>query len=210
VEQHIVALTAAKIVAIVRLEQYDRAVEVAQALLAGGITAIEYTLTGSGAFAAIERVRVALGDRMLVGVGTALQPDDAMQAVSAGAQFVVTPAVRPAVIAAASKAGVPTACGALTPTEALTAHEAGAAFIKIFPARTFGPGYIRDILAPLPFLRIMPTGGIGADNVKAYLDAGAVGVGIGGSLVPQKAVQAGDWHVLTAGAQACVSAMKGA
>lgn len=206
----IAAVAAAKIVAIVRLEHYDRAVDVAQALYAGGITAIEYTLTGSGAFAAITRVRAAMGDRMLIGVGTALTEADAQGAIDAGAQFLVTPAVRPAVVAVGVRAGVPTACGAMTPSEALTAHEAGAAFIKIFPARALGPGYIKDLLAPLPFLKVMPTGGIGADNLKSYLDAGAVGVGIGGSLVPAKAVQNGDWQVLTNGAKECVAALKGA
>ena len=206
----VAALSAAKIVAIVRLENYDRAVEVAQALYAGGITAIEYTLTGSGAFAAIEKVRTTMGERMLIGVGTALSEADAQGAIAAGSQFIVTPAVRPTVIAAGLRAGIPTACGAMTPTEALTAHEAGAAFIKIFPARSLGPGYIKDLLAPLPFLRVMPTGGIGADNLKSYLDAGAVGVGIGGSLVPAKAVQHGDWQVLTDGAKQCVAALKGA
>ena len=96
----IAALSAAKIVAIVRLDAYDRAVEVAQALYAGGITAIEYTLTGRGAFAAIEKVRTAMGDRMLIGVGTALSEADAQGAIAAGSQFIVTPAVRPAVVAA--------------------------------------------------------------------------------------------------------------
>lgn len=208
-DTRIAALAAAKIVAIVRLENYDRALEVAQALLAGGITAIEYTLTGQGAFAAINKVRTVMGDRMLIGVGTALTADDAAGAIDAGAQFVVTPTVRPNVISIAAKSNVPTACGAFTPTEALTAHEAGAAFVKIFPARTLGPGYIKDVLAPLPFLRLMPTGGIGADNLKSYLDAGAVGVGIGGSLVPAKAVANGDWQVLTDGARACVNALEG-
>ena len=210
VDALIAAVAAAKIVAIVRLEHYDRAVDVAHALYAGGITAIEYTLTGSGAFAAISRVRAAMGERMLIGVGTALTEADARGAIDAGAQFLVTPAVRPAVIATGVRAGIPTACGAMTPTEALTAHENGAAFIKLFPARTLGPGFITDLLAPLPFLKVMPTGGIGADNLKSYLDAGAVGVGIGGSLVPAKAVEAGDWQVLTNGASACVAALKGA
>ena len=208
-EELIAALSAAKIVVIVRLDRYDRAVEVAQALYAGGITAIEFTLTGAGAFDAISRVRSAMGNQMLIGVGTALTVADAEGAIAAGSQFIVTPAVRPLVIAAGIKAGIPTACGAMTPSEALTAHEAGAAFIKIFPARSLGPGYIRDILAPLPFLKLMPTGGIGADNLKQYLDAGAIGVGIGGSLVPAKAVDAGDWQVLTDGAKQCVAALGG-
>jgi 2-dehydro-3-deoxyphosphogluconate aldolase/(4S)-4-hydroxy-2-oxoglutarate aldolase len=119
------AVARAQIVAIVRLDNYDRALAVAEALLAGGINAIEYTLTGSGAFAAVSKVRNALGDRMLVGVGTVLSEQDATESIAAGAQFLVTPAVRPKVIKKATKAGIPTCCGALTPTEALTAHEAG-------------------------------------------------------------------------------------
>jgi len=203
------AVARAQIVAIVRLDNYDRALAVAEALLAGGINAIEYTLTGSGAFAAVSKVRNALGDRMLVGVGTVLSEQDATESIAAGAQFLVTPAVRPKVIKKATKAGIPTCCGALTPTEALTAHEARAEFIKIFPARNFGPAYIKDILAPLPFLKLIPTGGIDASNLQSYLAAGATGVGIGGSLVTAKAVDAGDWQQLTNGARACVAALRG-
>ncbi|HMP41452.1 MAG TPA: bifunctional 4-hydroxy-2-oxoglutarate aldolase/2-dehydro-3-deoxy-phosphogluconate aldolase [Roseiflexaceae bacterium] len=201
------AITASRIVAIVRLEQYDHAVEVARALLAGGITAVEFTLTGSGANEAISATRSVLGDHMQVGVGTVLDPAAASAAISAGAQFVVTPALRPAVIEACLAHAVPILCGALTPTEALTAHEAGADMIKIFPARSFGPSYIRDLLAPLPFLRVVPTGGISADNAHSYLAAGAAAVGIGGNLVAARAVVHRDWAAISAAARACVDAI---
>ena len=182
------AITAARIVAIVRLERYDRAVEIAHALLAGGISTIEFTLTGAGAHDAIGAARAALGDRAQIGVGTVLTTDAAAAAIDAGAQFVVTPALRLDAIGTCRARGVPILCGALTPTEALTAHEAGADMVKIFPARMGGPQYIRDLLAPLPFLKLAPTGGISAENARAYLDAGAVAVGIGGNLVSAAAV----------------------
>jgi 2-dehydro-3-deoxyphosphogluconate aldolase/(4S)-4-hydroxy-2-oxoglutarate aldolase len=198
-----------RIVAVVRLEQYDQALAVAEALLEGGISALEFTLTGSGALEAIAGARGALGDTAQIGVGTVLTPEAAEAAIAAGAQFVVTPAVRPAVVAACRSRGVPCLCGAHTPTEVLAAHEAGAHMIKIFPARAFGPQYLRDLLAPLPGLRLVPTGGIDASNARAYLDAGAVAVGIGGKLVAKEAVASGDWARITEQARACVAAVKG-
>ena len=200
------SITQARIVAIVRLENYASAVEVAQALVDGGITVVEFTLTGSGALDAISACRETLGDSALIGVGTALSAADAQQAISAGAQFVVTPALRPSVIDVCKVHAVPVLCGALTPSEALQAHELGADMIKIFPARAFGPAYIKDLLAPLPMLKLVPTGGVSAENARAYLDAGAIAVGIGGTLVPASAVARRDWAQITAVAHACVQA----
>jgi 2-dehydro-3-deoxyphosphogluconate aldolase/(4S)-4-hydroxy-2-oxoglutarate aldolase len=200
-------ITASRIVAIVRLENYDSAVEVARALLAGGITSVEFTLTGSGAHEAITACRAALGAQMLIGVGTVLDERAAHSSIAAGAQFVVTPTLRPEVILACRSHGIPVLCGAFTPTEALTAHELGADMIKIFPARALGPAYIRDLLAPLPFLKLVPTGGIGPENARAYLDAGAAAVGMGGNLVAARNVATGDWDAITAVARACVQAI---
>src|SRR5262245_2889535 len=202
------AIAAARIVAIVRLERYDRAVEIARALLAGGISAIEFTLTGAGAHDAIGAARSALDRQAQIGVGTVLTVDAAEAAIDAGAQFVVTPTLRLEVIAACRTRGVPILCGAFTPSEALTAHEAGADIVKIFPARLGGPQYIRDLLAPLPFLKLAPTGGISAENARAYLDAGAVAVGIGGNLVSAAAVAEADWGRIEAAARAIVEAIR--
>ena len=203
------AILETKIVAIVRLERYDRAVEITRALLAGGISAVEFTLTGAGAYDAIAATRAALCEQAQVGVGTVLNVDAAEASIGAGAQFVVTPTMSPAVIRACVARSTPILCGALTPTEALAAHEAGASMVKLFPARLGGPQYLRDILAPLPFLRIVPTGGIGAENARAYIDAGAVAVGIGGSLISAQAVAQADWGRITSGARAVVEAIKG-
>jgi 2-dehydro-3-deoxyphosphogluconate aldolase / (4S)-4-hydroxy-2-oxoglutarate aldolase len=204
------AILETKIVAIVRLERYDRAIEITRALLAGGISVVEFTLTGAGAYDAITATRAALGDAAQIGVGTVLNVDTATASINAGAQFVVTPTTSPAVIRACVARGTPILSGALTPTEALTAHEAGADMVKLFPARFGGPQYLRDILAPLPFLQIVPTGGVSAENARTYIDAGAVAVGIGGSLITAKDVAAENWERITAGARAVVDAVKGA
>jgi 2-dehydro-3-deoxyphosphogluconate aldolase/(4S)-4-hydroxy-2-oxoglutarate aldolase len=196
-----------RIVAIIRLEQYDRAVDIARALLAGGISVLEFTLTGAGAHQAISATRAALGDAIHVGVGSVTEPAAAREAISAGAQFVVTPVLRPLVIEACQKLSTPILCGALTPTELLTAYEAGADMVKLFPARLGGPAYLRDVLAPLPQLRLVPTGGISAENARAYLDAGAIAVGMGGNLVPSQAVAQGDWPRITNAARECVAAV---
>lgn len=203
------AIVAARVVAIVRLERYDHAVELGRALVAGGITALEFTLTGAGAHKAISDCRAALGDTAQIGVGTVLTPADAISSIDAGAQFVVTPVVRPAVIATCRERNTPILCGAFTPTEAFDAYEAGADMVKIFPARIGGPKYITDLLGPLPFLKLVPTGGIGPENARSYLDAGAQAVGIGGNLVNAAKVAAQDWDAITETARACVAAVRG-
>ena len=197
-----------KIVAIIRLDDYGRAVEVAQALVSGGITVLEFTLTGRGAIEAISTVRGALGDAACVGVGTVLKAEDAHAAIDAGAQFVVTPAVRKPVIAACVSRDTPICCGGFTSTELLEAYEAGSEIVKLFPAHLGGPKYVKDLLAPLPFLKIMPTGGVSAENARGFLEAGAVAVGIGGNLVSKKAIAEGAFEQITSTARACVEAVR--
>ena len=197
-----------KIVAIIRLDDYDRAVEVARALVDGGIPALEFTLTGRGAIEAIAAVRKALGDAACVGVGSVLQPEQAHAAIESGAQFVVTPAVRKQVIAACANRGTLVLSGGFTPTELLEAYEAGSELVKLFPAQQGGPRYLKDVLAPLPFLKLVPTGGVSADNARDYLAAGAVALGMGGNLVSKQAVAAGDFAHITATAQASVAAIR--
>ena len=200
-------ILAQKVVAVVRLEDFSRAVEVAQALVAGGVGVLEFTLTGQGALEAITATRKALGDSVCVGVGTVLTPEQAEAAHDAGAQFAVTPAVRRKVIERCVKHRMLVLCGGLTPTELLEAHEAGAELVKVFPARMGGPKYIQDVLAPLPFLKLVPTGGVSPETARDYLAAGAVAVGIGGNLVSNKLVAAGAFEQISAGARACMDAV---
>jgi 2-dehydro-3-deoxyphosphogluconate aldolase/(4S)-4-hydroxy-2-oxoglutarate aldolase len=198
---------AEKIVAIVRLDDYVSAVDVARALEAGGIRVLEFTLTGTGAIEAIAATRLALGDTVCVGAGTVLSAADAHATIAAGAQFVVTPALRPAVIKACVSHNVLAVCGGFTPTELLQAHECGAQLIKVFPAQAAGARYLSDVLAPLPFLKLVPTGGISALNAHEYFAAGAVAVGLGGSLVSRKAVAARAFGEITAAATQCRAAI---
>lgn len=196
-----------KVIAVVRLDDYNRAVGVAQALAAGGVTVLEFTLTGRGAMEAVSATRRALGDAVCVGVGTVLTSEEAEAAIDAGAQFAVTPALRRQVIATCIKRQTLILCGGLTPTELLGAHEAGAELVKVFPARLGGPKFIKDILAPMPFLKLVPTGGVSPENARDYLAAGAVAVGIGGNLVSNKLVAAEAFDQITAMARACMDAV---
>lgn len=197
-----------KIIAVIRLDDYARAVDVARALVAGGITVMEFTLTGQGAIEAVSATRKALDDAVCVGVGTVLKAEDADAAIDAGAQFAVTPAVLRQVIATCVKRQTLVVGGGFTPTELLEAYEAGAELVKVFPARLGGPKFIKDVLAPLPFLQLVPTGGVGPENAHDYLSAGAVAVGIGGNLVSNKLIAAEAFDQITATAQACIAAIR--
>jgi 2-dehydro-3-deoxyphosphogluconate aldolase/(4S)-4-hydroxy-2-oxoglutarate aldolase len=188
-------------VAVVRLDNTESAIRVADALHAGGVTALEITVTVPDAFSVIAAITRRFGDEVCVGVGTVLDVETVRGAVAAGARYVVSPVFRPAVIAESHRLGVPAMPGAITPTEMLTAHDAGADVVKIFPADPFGPGYLKSVLAPMPFLRLMPTGGVTPDNVGDWIDAGAVAVGLGGALVDARLVAAGDWSAITARAR---------
>lgn len=197
-----------KIIAVIRLDDYARAIDVARALVAGGITVMEFTLTGQGAIEAVSATRKALDDAVCVGVGTVLKAEDADAAIDAGAQFAVTPAVLRQVIATCVKRQTLVVGGGFTPTELLEAYEAGAELVKVFPARLGGPKFIKDVLAPLPFLQLVPTGGVGPENAHDYLSAGAVAVGIGGNLVSNKLIAAEAFDQITATAQACIAAIR--
>ena len=196
-----------KIIAVVRLEDYQRAVDVARALAAGGIPVLEFTLTGQGALEAVSATRKALGEAVCVGVGTVLRAEDAETAIGAGAEFLVTPALRRQVIATSVKRQTLVLCGGFSPTELLEAYEAGSELVKLFPAQLAGPRYIKDVLAPMPFLKLVPTGGVSPENARDYLNAGAVAVGIGGNLVSNKLVKAEAFDQITRTARACVDAV---
>lgn len=203
------AMATVPVVAIVRLADAAAAVPVAAAVHAGGIRLIEVTLTTAGALDAVGAMREAGLDGFVVGVGSVRTPAEAAEAVDAGAEYLVTPATHLEVIGVARAAGVPLVCGGLTPTELDTAHQAGADYVKLFPAATVGPRYLREVLAPMPDLRIVPTGGITVDNVADFRAAGAAGVGIGSALVDLQAVGAGDWAEIERRAAGLVAAWHG-
>jgi 2-dehydro-3-deoxyphosphogluconate aldolase/(4S)-4-hydroxy-2-oxoglutarate aldolase len=201
-------LTDPGIIAVVRAQQAAQVLPLSEALIAGGVRVIEITMTTPNALAAIREAREKLGERALIGVGTVLDANTARAAIAAGAEFVVTPICRTELVAIAHAAGCPVMLGAYTPTEAQLAHEAGADFIKIFPADTLGPGYIKALRAPLPHLRIVPTGGVDVQNVADFLKAGCAALGVGSSLVSTKILQEADWPELTRRASAFVAAAR--
>jgi 2-dehydro-3-deoxyphosphogluconate aldolase/(4S)-4-hydroxy-2-oxoglutarate aldolase len=190
-------LTQPGVIAVVRASKSDQVLPLADALLEGGVSAIEVTMTTPNAIGVIRDLSRQRGSHALVGVGTVLDVDTARGALDAGAEFVVSPVMRPELVKAAHGADRPIMLGAFTPTEAQAAYEAGSDFIKIFPSDTLGPKYIKAILAPLPHLRIIPTGIGKPEDVSAFIRAGCVGVGLGSLLIPAEALRAGNWSEFT-------------
>ena len=186
------------VVGILRGVPADQTVEVADALRAGGVDVIEVTADTDGALDTISHLRETF-DRsdLLVGAGTVLDSETAGAALRAGAEFVVTPSFDPGVVDTCNRYGAVVVPGVMTPTEAVTAYEAGADALKLFPASTLGPGHVRSLKGPLPQLPLLPTGGVSLDNVAEFVDAGADGVGVGSSLVDSEAVAAEEYGVLT-------------
>ena len=180
------------VVAVLRAPSPEMLAEVADALLAGGVEAIEVTFTVPGAHRVIEEVADRLGDKVLLGAGTVLDPQTARTALLAGAEFIVAPTVNLEVIRLCHRYDKVVMPGALTPTEVLTAWEAGADVVKVFPSDLTGPKYLKALHGPLPQVRLLPTGGVNLKTAADFLRAGACALGIGGALVEAKAVAAGD------------------
>jgi 2-dehydro-3-deoxyphosphogluconate aldolase/(4S)-4-hydroxy-2-oxoglutarate aldolase len=195
------------IVAIIRADSSEHVVDAAGALFEGGVLAIEVTMNTPNALQAITAMREKLDGNAVIGVGTVLDAETARAAILAGAQFVVTPATREETIRICNRYGKPIISGAFTPTECLAAHEYGADFVKFFPAEHAGLTYIKNILAALPMLRIIPTGGVTVDTVADYLSAGCVALAAGSSLVNNDLLNRADWKTITARASALVAAV---
>ncbi len=180
------------IVAVIRADNGDLLVDVAEALLAGGVEVMEVTFTVPAAHRVLERVAERLGERILLGAGTVLDSETARIAMLSGAEFIVSPSTNLDVIATCRRYDKLIMPGALTPTEVVTAWEAGADIVKIFPSDLGGAKYLKALRAPLPQVRMLPTGGVNLDTAADFLRAGACALGVGGSLVESKAVAAGD------------------
>lgn len=195
------------VIAVVRLDDLSRAAPLTEALVAGGVRAVEFTFTNPAAAAAITAAREALGGRALIGAGSVLDAETARIAILSGAAFVVTPTVSLPVIEMCRRYGVATTIGALTPTEILTAWQAGANYVKVFPASLGGPGYLRDVRGPLPQVKLIPTGGVDAANAGDFIRAGAVAVALGSNLVDAASVANDDWETITARARAVAAAV---
>ncbi|MFZ0218362.1 MAG: bifunctional 4-hydroxy-2-oxoglutarate aldolase/2-dehydro-3-deoxy-phosphogluconate aldolase [Candidatus Dormiibacterota bacterium] len=175
-------IAAERVVAVIRSSSQEEAISIGRTLAEGGISVLEVALTTPGGVDAIGVLAAELGDRCLVGAGTVLDEGMATAAIRAGAQFMVSPNVALPVIRTGGRYGVPTLPGAATTTEIITALEAGADLVKLFPASALGLDYLKAILPVLPNVALVPTGGISAATARQWLEAGAVAVGVGGSL----------------------------
>jgi 2-dehydro-3-deoxyphosphogluconate aldolase / (4S)-4-hydroxy-2-oxoglutarate aldolase len=198
------------VIAVVRASRREQVIPLSEALVAGGVIAVEVTLSTPDAIAAIREAKQMLGDRAVIGVGTVLDADTCRRACEAGAEFVVSPILRPEIAAAAREFDRPVMLGAYTPTEAQLAHEAGSDFIKIFPSDGLGAPYIKAISAPLPHLQIIPTGIARAEEITALIQAGCVAVGLGSLLLTKEILQTDNWPELTKLAQRFVAQVRAA
>ena len=191
-EKHLSRILDSGIVAVIRAHSGDLLADVAEALLAGGVNVMEITFTVPAAIRVLETVAQRMGDRVLLGAGTVLDAETARAALLAGAQFIVSPNTNLDVIRLCRRYDKLVMPGALTPTEVVTAWEAGADIVKIFPSEITGPKYLKALHGPLPQVRLMPTGGVDLTTAAEFLRCGACALGIGGSLVEKKAVQTGN------------------
>jgi 2-dehydro-3-deoxyphosphogluconate aldolase/(4S)-4-hydroxy-2-oxoglutarate aldolase len=189
------------VVAVIRLDDPGALRDVADALMAGGVRALEVTMTVPRATELIAQLAAALPNTFAVGAGTVTDADTARRVIDAGARFVVGPVLRPAVIAECRQRDVAAMPGCFSPTEILSAWEAGADVVKVFPATALGPAYLKDIHGPLPQIKLMPTGGVTRDNAGEWIKAGAVAIGVGTALVDRAAIKAKRFDTIAANAR---------
>ncbi len=201
---------ASGVVAVIRMKDGDKLRFVIDALLEGGVRALELTMTVPGAIKLIEQLAKNLPGEFFLGAGTVLDPETARQVILAGATYIVSPILNLETIALCHRYDVAAMPGCFTPTEILTAWEAGADLVKVFPATALGPGYFKDIRAPMPQLRLMPTGGVTLANAGEWIKAGAVAIGVGSALVDTKAIDAGNYAQIAANARHLVESVRAA
>jgi 2-dehydro-3-deoxyphosphogluconate aldolase/(4S)-4-hydroxy-2-oxoglutarate aldolase len=207
-EQVLNRMAEAGVVAVIRAKSKDQLIDITSALIEGGVPSIEVTMSTPKAIAGIEQLADRFGDKAIVGVGTCIDAATARDAIAAGAQFVVSPITDPEIIATTIRYGKISIPGAFTPTEIVRAWTLGGDVIKVFPATALGPQYFKDILAPLPQLKLTPTGGVDQKTTGAWIKAGAVCVGAGSALVSKDALAKNDWNAVTAAAKQFVDAVK--
>ncbi|QLY30329.1 bifunctional 4-hydroxy-2-oxoglutarate aldolase/2-dehydro-3-deoxy-phosphogluconate aldolase [Nocardia huaxiensis] len=199
------AVLADRALTVVRAPEIPDPAALAEALAGAGIRAVELTFTTPGVLDCLRKASGA--DRAVIGAGTVLTADQAVAAIDAGAQFLVTPGVTEPVAEVAARHEIPVVMGAFTPSEVMRATTLGAAAVKIFPARALGPGYLKDLRGPFPDARLIPSGGVNAGNAADFLAHGAVAVTAGTDVVPPAAVAAGNWSEIAARAAAFVRSL---
>lgn len=198
------------VIAVLRMSDARKVVDVARAVKSGGISALEITMTTPNALQVIEESVRELGRDVLIGVGSVLDAETARLAIASGACYVVSPVLKPEIIETAHRHDRPVMPGAFTPTELWRAHELGADIIKVFPADVVGMAFFKGVKAPMPQLQLMPTGGVTLHNAGEWIKAGACAVGVGSALLDKKAIAGGNYSVLTENARTlCASVRAG-
>ena len=198
------------VVAVIRLQDPQKLRGVVDALMAGGVRALEVTMTVPGAIRLIEQIAPTLPPEFILGAGTILDPETARMALLAGARYIVSPVYRPEVVKMCHRYDAAAMPGCFTPTEILDAWETGADVVKVFPATALGPGFFKDVRGPLPQVKMMPTGGVSLANAGEWIKAGAVAIGVGTAMVDSKAVAGSDWATITETARRFVGAVAAA
>ena len=201
----VTAIEQAGVIAVIRIKEAERLPEIADALADGGVRVLEVTMTVPGAVDLIRALAPSLRPGVLLGAGTVLDGDTASRVIDAGARFVVSPVFKPELIEVCHRHDVPVMPGCFSPTEILAAWEAGADFVKVFPATALGPSFFRDVRGPLPTVKLIPTGGVTLDNAGEWIRAGAAAVGVGTALLDAKAISAGDYGVIRTNAARIVA-----
>lgn len=196
-EKNLAVVKESGIVAVIRAQDEQELLDTTIALNKGGVKALEITMTSPGALDVLKEVSKSLADQAILGIGSVLDPETARMAILNGAQFVVSPILNKEIITLCQRYSVACIPGAFTPTEILTAWEAGADVVKVFPATKLGPGYFKDVKGPLPQVKLTPTGGINLENVADFIKSGAEFVGVGGALVKKQLVQEKRWDELS-------------
>lgn len=197
------------LVPVLRASSASEAIAIADAILAGGVTVLEVTMTVPGAIQVIEQLADHHGEKLLIGAGTVLDAETARSCILAGAQFVVSPALDLRTIELCRRYSVPIMPGALTPTEIVTAWQAGADVVKVFPCSALGGAkYLKALQGPLPQIQLIPTGGVSLSTAEEFLAAGAFALGVGGDLVDAKAAAEGRTSVITENAQKYIAIVK--
>jgi 2-dehydro-3-deoxyphosphogluconate aldolase / (4S)-4-hydroxy-2-oxoglutarate aldolase len=191
-------------VAVIRMSDSEKLKKVSEAIHKGGVSAIEVTMTTPNALGVIENLSKTMGDDIIVGVGSVLDPQTARDAINAGARFVVSPIFKPEIVNTVKKMNIPVMPGAFTPTEIQAAYENGADIVKVFPADVVGMAFFKAIKAPMPHLKLMPTGGVTLTNAGEWLRAGACAVGVGTALLDKKAIDDNNFNKLTENAEILV------
>jgi 2-dehydro-3-deoxyphosphogluconate aldolase / (4S)-4-hydroxy-2-oxoglutarate aldolase len=195
------------IVAIIRLKEAGPVRDLVGALMDGGVRALEITMTVPGAIELIRAIVPGLPAGFRLGAGTILDQQTAVRAIDAGASFIVTPVLQREVIEVCATREIPVMPGCFTPTEIHEAWQLGASVVKVFPATALGPQFFKDVRGPLPHIKLMPTGGVSIENAADWIRAGAVAVGVGGALMNDAAIAAGDYARIAASARTLVQAV---